>query len=125
MAATATLSHWNAELETASETSWLLEEPALGRIQRHLADAFAEIEKWDLFVGKATLQIQPPDENGRVNLTIKAIADLKNTLPKREAPRESIVQTPCCPECFMPVCDGQLHPENGCPYGIVEHVMCT
>jgi hypothetical protein len=106
----ATISHWGAEIEADPE--WLLEEPAFGLLQRPLADAFVEVEKWDLRVQGAVLV-----QGGPMELELTVYAD--------QSPKTHKTKIPCCSECRMPWEPGILHPYNGCPYGVIDQVMST
>lgn len=106
----ATISHWGAEVE--AEPDWLLEEPAFSLIQKPMADAFAEIEKWDLRVHGAVIVQSSPME-------------LEMTVYADQSSRSHVSKIPCCVECHMPWGVGVLHPENGCPIGTIDHVMST
>jgi hypothetical protein len=117
--ATATISHWGIDVE--AEPASLLEEPAFSLLQRPLADTFVEIEKWDLKVGKASMRTVA-DGDGK-KIVIHAVPDMVR--PDGQGPRTVTHEVHCCPDCSIPWADGQLHPENGCPYGTVDHVMST
>jgi hypothetical protein len=130
--ATAVISHWGAELQ--SEVEWLLEEPFLSVLGRAMADAFARIERWDLRVNKAVLELQPPLDNDRqISVIVRAYADLKNAQPRSkdaDTSSEELVNITnlgvwMCPECNMPQIRSRLHPEDGCPYGTIDHVMSS
>jgi hypothetical protein len=119
--ASATISHWGAEM--LAEPDWLLEEPALSLLNPHLAEAFTEIEKYDLLVKGAVLLQDSPTE-----LSLTCYSDLDVGKPENtdsDAPVQVMRRIPCCPECSMPQTNGKLHPENGCPYAIVDRVMST
>ena len=129
MTTTAILSHWGAQLET--EVSWLLEEPFLEALSRSMADVFSEIEKWDLRVGKVVLGFNADS----MKVSIHAHADMA------DANRDSVHEDACtdsssdvdlkvvgvwmCPECHTPQIRSRLHPEDGCPYGTIDHVMSS
>lgn len=120
-----TISHWGAEVSTNRD--WLLQEPALSLLNHLIADTFTEIEKWDLLVKKADIRV----DSGFIFITAHASQtnDPKDTNYSEhiseEAPRTVEKSFPCCSECSMPIVSGKLHPENGCPYGIIDHVMST
>jgi len=114
------ISHWGSTV--ASNVKGLLEEPALSRLNVHLAQAFQQIEQEDLLVSKVVITQTAPME-----LSIHAKADLSGDVSKlrKDAVREYVHKAPCCPECSCPIVDGKIHPENGCSYGIVDYVMST
>lgn len=116
------ISHWGAEIE--ADPGWLVEEPALTLLQVQLVDAFAEIERMDLVVDKATISVSTSDD-GRPHLVIRVSSGQKSTAIPGGVPQEAVYHAPCCPECFMPKSVSQIHPENGCPYGLIEQVMLT
>jgi hypothetical protein len=100
------ISHWGAEIE--AQPDWLGEEPALSILRKDLLDAF---EQWDLAVNKAHIHVQAEDVD-TPHLVIRVTAKAGGCFPDG-APRE------------MPKSDKHIHPDNGCPYGVVEQVMLT
>lgn len=109
----ATISHWGADIYT--DLDWLLQEPALEMLNPHLADAFVEIEKLDLRVKEAHISSDPDTHQ----LQILVLPEKTNDPRSHQA----IVQ--CCHECMMPITQGKLHPDNGCSYWVIDHVMST
>lgn len=117
----ATISHWGAEV--LAEPDWLLDEPSLSLLDPHFSEAFTEIEKYDLRVKEAVIFQDSPTE-----LSLTCYTDMDVGKPEhidKDAPVQVMRRIPCCPECSMPQTKGKLHPENGCPYGTVDHVMST
>jgi hypothetical protein len=117
--ATAIISHWGAELEADSEA--LLEEPIFGLLQRPLADAFAQVEKFDLRVGRVTLN--SVTESDELNIVVQIIPELLR--PDGQGPSKYCTKIRCCIECHIPWAIDEIHAENGCPYGTVDHVMSS
>jgi hypothetical protein len=106
----ATISHWGAEVEADPE--WLLDEPAFGLLQKPMADAFAEVEKYDVQVQGAVL-VRGPD------------SVLELTVYSKDSSRQHVAKIPYCLECQMPWPAGNPHPDNDCPMKVVDHVMST
>jgi hypothetical protein len=119
------ISHWGAEIITKQK--WLLDQPALGMLEPTLADAFSQVERWDFRVEKAEISFSPIDDDGRISIVIDVYADLNNTQldPEVEAVggHKYHCKASCCQECNIPLCEGKLHPENGCIVGTIDHVM--
>ncbi len=111
--AVVTISHWGADIETDIDD--LFVDPLWSHTQIALANAFTEIEKHDLQVASAniirkknSLVIHVKSRPGRKNRVMKASHKIG-----------------CCPDCSAPQILGKLHPANGCPYEVIDHVMST
>jgi hypothetical protein len=115
----AVISHWNAEVE--ADPDWLIEEPAFEILKPVLAEAFTEIEKWDLLVGKASISVEKTESGPRLKIHVLPT----EVRPDGKGPTAIVHSADCCPECYMPRHHLKIHPDNGCPYSIVEQVMLT
>ena len=124
----ATISHWGVDIE--AEIDWLLEDPILTSLTRSLADNFVEIERWDLSVIKAVLDIdRSMASSGAVKVKIQSFPDLTNARPGApkisESEAETAFRTWLCPECHKYQLHGRTHPEDGCNYGVVDNIMSS
>ena len=66
-----TLSHWGLEIKT--HQAWLLESHALNQLESYLYEACAEIERWDLKVGRAEIDFLPSDQNDNIYLEMNLL----------------------------------------------------
>lgn len=106
-----------------------LTEDDLQPMLRELADAFSEVERWDLIVTEVLLTIHEehrcpvltalPDKEYRAY-------EIPGADPDGFRPTPIVCHKhPCeaCAECGVFYWHRSLHPDNGCSYGVVDNVM--
>jgi len=88
-----------------------------GPLTKAMADAFAEVEKWDLLVDRCVVKLDGPI------VTITAHPDEQHLYDMNGNPIVGHTEGVKCYECDV-MYFGK-HPYNGCPLSVVQEVMET
>jgi hypothetical protein len=111
--------HEREEWGTVMSSNFPIDDADWAELKAHVADAMAELERWDLRVGKVTISARRDNPGG---VYIKARPEKGFRAPV------GVVKTVVvrrCQECGVMWPSGKVHRDNGCNTGIVDEIMST